>query len=86
MGVYQALCALGIFGEPLAEGFLMIGWGSEPDFILRGCSGWRLSYLLICGEPMRKNRRKNAGKMRQSITRPDFIFVYAFKKEEILFG
>ncbi|MBV2197539.1 hypothetical protein KQR56_11530 [Bacillus velezensis] len=34
--MYQALCALGIFGEPLAEGFLMIGWGSEPDFISRG--------------------------------------------------
>ncbi|WP_332285960.1 hypothetical protein [Bacillus velezensis] len=33
-----------------------------------------------------KTRRKKSGKMRQSITRHDFIFVYAFKKEEILFG
>ena len=68
-----------VFSEDLwPRDFLMIGWGSEPDFILQGCSGWRLSSLLICGEPMRKNRR--------SITRHDFIFVYAFKKEEILFG
>ncbi len=66
----------------------MIGWGSEPDFISRQVLGLAAVILaqLICGEPMRKNRRKSAGKMRQSITRHGFNFVYAFKKEEILFG
>jgi hypothetical protein len=49
--------------------------------IKKGCSGWRLSYLLICGEPMRKNRRENAGKMRQSITRHGFFREIKFGSE-----
>lgn len=70
-----------VFSEDLwPRDFLMIGWGSEPDFISRQVLGLAAVILaqLICEEPMRKNRR--------SITRHDFIFVYAFKKEEILFG
>ncbi|UMR28085.1 MFS transporter [Bacillus amyloliquefaciens] len=72
-GAYQALYALGIFGGPLAAGFFNDWLGFRAGFYFAGCSGWRLSYLLICGEPMRKNRRKSAGKMRQSITRHDFF-------------
>ncbi|WP_410570540.1 MFS transporter [Bacillus sp. SIMBA_031] len=80
MGAYQALYALGIFGGPLAEGFFNDWLGLRAGFYFAAVLGLAAVILaqLICGEPMRKNRR--------SITRHDFIFVYAFKKEEILFG
>ncbi|AFZ90890.1 hypothetical protein B938_09350 [Bacillus velezensis AS43.3] len=64
----------------------MIGWGSEPDFISRGCSGWQLSYLLICGEPMQKLIGKKQGRCGKVLSDMILFFVYAFKKEEILFG
>ncbi|MDJ1631302.1 hypothetical protein QNN00_16920 [Bacillus velezensis] len=61
----------------------MIGWGSEPDFISRGCSGWRLSYLLICGELDAKTHRKKQGRCGKVLS--DMILL-RFQKEEILFG
>lgn len=80
MGAYQALYALGIFRGPLVEGFFNDWLGLRAGFYFAAVLGLAADILaqLICEEPMRKNRR--------SITRHDFIFVYAFKKEEILFG
>ncbi|MEC0952401.1 MULTISPECIES: hypothetical protein [Bacillus] len=76
----MALYALGIFGGPLVEGFFNDWLGLRAGFYFAAVLGLAAVILaqLICEEPMRKNRR--------SITRHDFIFVYAFKKEEILFG
>ncbi|ATX84097.1 hypothetical protein CU084_09890 [Bacillus velezensis] len=72
----------------MAEGFFNDWLGLRAGFYFAAVLGLAAVILaqLICGEPIRKNRRKSAGKMRQSITRHDLIFVYAFKKEEILFG
>ena len=80
MGAYQALYARGIFGGPADEGFFKDWLGLRAEFYFAAVLGLAAVILaqLICEEPMRKNRR--------SITRHDFIFVYAFKKEEILFG
>ncbi|MGX4295768.1 MFS transporter [Bacillus sp. JK62] len=76
MGAYQALYALGIFGGPLAEGFFNDWLGLRAGFYFAAVLGLAAVILaqLICGEPMRKNRRKKAGKMRQSIIRPDFLY------------
>ncbi|PLT48885.1 hypothetical protein BVY13_17305 [Bacillus amyloliquefaciens] len=59
----------------MAEGFFNDWLGLRAGFYFTAVLGLAAVILaqLICGEPMRKNRRKNAGKMRQSIIRPDFF-------------
>lgn len=77
MGAYQALYALGIFGGPLVEGFFNDWLGLRAGFYFAAVLGLAAVILaqLICEEPMRKNRR--------SITRHDFIFVYADRKSVV---
>ncbi|AWD87697.1 hypothetical protein DDT10_09300 [Bacillus amyloliquefaciens] len=73
-GAYQALYALGIFGGPLAAGFFNDWLGFRAGFYFAGCSGWRLSYLLICGEPMRKLVGKKQGRCGKVL--PDMVFLF----------
>ncbi|AKL76430.1 hypothetical protein ABH13_1846 [Bacillus velezensis] len=58
----------------MVAGFFNDWLGSEPDFISRQCSGWRLSYLLICGEPMQKFVGKKQGRCGKVL--PDMVFLF----------
>ncbi|MFP3729935.1 hypothetical protein SB690_03810 [Bacillus sp. SIMBA_006] len=84
MGVYQALCALGIFGEPLAEGFFNDWLGLRAGFYFAGVLGLAAVILAHMWGADAKTHRKKAGKMRQSIIRHDFIFCVRFQKRRDL--
>lgn len=91
MGAYQALYALGIFGGPLAAGFFNDWLRLRTGFYFAEALGLVTVILAHIWEPMRKNRRKSAGKMRQSIISHEFFICARFhwikcRKAAILFG